>query len=255
MLIVISPAKTLDFEKEIQTSFFTMPDFLPQSEKLISSLKKKKPAELGRLMSISPELAQTNFQRFQQWTVPFTKDNAKQAIAVFKGDVYIGLDIDQFNEADLMYMQDHLRILSGLHGLLRPLDLIQPYRLEMGTKLKYRRKTNLYEFWGDEITKALQLSLDSQDEKILINLASDEYFKSINRNKLKARIITPIFKDFKNGEYKFLSFFGKKARGMMARYILKNQIQSIENIKLFEDDGYFFNESLSEKDNIVFTRG
>lgn len=255
MLTIISPAKTLDFNAEVKISDFTIPDFLPQSEKLVAALKKKKPSELSRLMNISPKLAQLNYQRYQEWEQPFTPDNAKQAIIVFKGDVYIGLDIEQFLESDFLYAQGHLRILSGLHGLLRPLDLIMPYRLEMGTKLKYRRKNNLYEFWGDEITKALQESLDRMEEDTLVNLASDEYFKSINSKKLKAKIITPVFKDFKNGEYKFLSFFGKKARGLMARYILKNQINTIDGLKLFEEDGYFYNEPLSEIDKLVFTRG
>ena len=196
-----------------------------------------------------------NYERFQEWKLPFNEQNAKQAIAVFKGDVYVGLDINQFNQDDLMFAQDHLRVLSGLHGLLRPLDLIQPYRLEMGTKLKFRRKNNLYEFWGDVITESVQATLDGQEDNILVNLASDEYFKSINKKKLKARIVTPIFKDFKNGEYKFLSFFGKKARGMMTRYILLNRINKVDDLKLFEEDGYFYNENLSTTDEFVFTRG
>lgn len=255
MLIVISPAKTLDFDNQINHESSSLPEHLKKSEQLISALKKKSTSKLSDLMNISPKLAQLNYNRFQEWNLPFTHENAKQAVFVFKGDVFVGLDIDKFLEEDLIYTQQHFRILSGLHGLLRPFDLIQPYRLEMGTKLKYRRKNNLYEFWGDIITKSVQEALNEQGDDVLINLASDEYFKSINKKKLNARIITPIFKDFKNGEYKFLSFFGKKARGMMASYILLNRIKKADDIKFFEEDGYFYNENLSSADNFVFTRG
>lgn len=255
MLTILSPAKTLDFSKKINHESYSIPEHLAKSEQLVDSLKKKSPKKLCELMNISPKLGQLNYERFQEWAIPFDEQSAKQAIFVFKGDVYVGLDIDQFNEEDLMFAQDHLRVLSGLHGLLRPLDLIQPYRLEMGTKLKYRRRNNLYEFWGDIITESVQATLDGQEDNILVNLASDEYFKSINKKKLKARIVTPIFKDFKNGEYKFLSFFGKKARGMMTRYILLNRINKVDDLKLFEEDGYFYNENLSTTDEFVFTRG
>ena len=255
MLIIISPAKTLDFDKQINYSESSIPDNLDKSELLVRNLKKKSPKKLSELMNVSPKLAQLNHGRFQEWHLPFSRDNAKQSVFVFKGDVYVGLDIDRFLGEDLIYTQDHMRILSGLHGLLRPLDLIQPYRLEMGTKLKYRRKNNLYEFWGNLITYSLQSAIDSQNDDILVNLASDEYFKSINTKKLKASIITPVFKDFKNGEYKFLSFFGKKARGMMARYILLNRINNIDDLKFFEEDGYYYNDNLSMGSELVFTRG
>jgi len=255
MLIVISPAKTLDFNTEIKYDGFSIPDHLDKSQQLVDTLKKKSKSKLAELMKISPKLAQLNYDRFKEWCLPFNTENAKQAVFVFKGDVFVGLDIDRFLQDDLQYTQQHLRILSGLHGLLRPLDVIQPYRLEMGTKLKYRRKNNLYEFWGDLITQDLQDALDSQGDGYLINLASDEYFKSLNKKKLKAKIITPVFKDFKNGEYKFLSFFGKKARGMMAKYILQNRISNPEDLKHFEEDGYFYNDNLSKDDIIVFTRG
>lgn len=255
MLTVISPAKTIDFNTQINTDKHSIPRYLNKSELLIGTLKKKSKSKLTDLMNISPKLAQLNYERYQKWHLPSTIENSKQAVFVFKGDVFVGLDIDKFSEKDLDYAQSHLRILSGLHGLLKPLDLIQPYRLEMGTKLKFRRKNNLYEFWGDLITNALQHDIDEQGDGLLINLASDEYFKSIKTKKLKARIITPIFKDFKNGEYKFLSFFGKKARGMMARYILKNQISSIDDLKFFEEEGYFYNDNLSSADKFVFTRG
>jgi cytoplasmic iron level regulating protein YaaA (DUF328/UPF0246 family) len=254
MLVIISPAKSLDFNRKIECSDFTLPENLDRSKLLVSNLKNKSRKKIMELMSISKDLAQLNLERYNEWQLPFNEDNAKQAIFVFKGDVYIGLDIDKFLQEDLIYTQDHLRILSGLHGLLRPLDLIQPYRLEMGTRLQYRGKNNLYQFWGDLITKAVQQALDEQEDNVIINLASDEYFKSVNTKKLNARIITPVFMDFKNGEYKFLSFFFKKARGMMARYILLNRINSIDGLKLFNEEGYFYNENLSEGDKLVFTR-
>lgn len=255
MLVVIAPAKTLDFNKEIIFTEYTIPEHLNKSEQLVIVLRKKPPVKLSELMAISPKLSQLNYERFQEWHLPFKEDNARQAVFVFRGNVYLGLDIDRFLRDDLLYSQNHLRILSGLHGLLKPLDLIQPYRLEMGSKLKYRGKNNLYEFWGDLITKSLQTALDEQGDNLLINLASDEYFKSVNTKKLKARIITPVFKDYKNGSYKFLSFYGKKARGMMARYILKKRITNIDDLKLFEEEGYFYNDNLSEGDELVFTRG
>lgn len=255
MLTIISPAKTLDFNVQNECDTFSIPENLDKSEQLIGALKKKSVKKLTELMNISPKLGHLNHDRYQEWHQPFSEENAKQAIFVFKGDVYVGLDIDKFLREDLLYAQKHLRILSGLHGLLKPLDLIQPYRLEMGTKLKYRRKNNLYEFWGDVITKSLQNDLDAQNDDLLVNLASDEYFKSINIKKFKGRIVTPIFKDFKNGEYKFMSFFGKKARGMMARYILLNRLKNVEELKMFEEDGYFYNENMSEEDKFVFTRG
>ena len=255
MLIVISPAKTLDFQKEISNEDFSIPENLDKSELLVNTLKKKNPKKLTELMGISPKLGQLNYERYQEWQLPFSPENAKQAVFVFKGEVYVGLHIEQFLRDDLLFAQNHLRILSGLHGLLKPLDLIQPYRLEMGTRLKYRRKNNLYEFWGDLITKSLQTALQDQDDDVLINLASDEYFKSIDKKKLKAKIITPVFKDFKNGEYKFLSFYGKKARGMMSRYILLNRINKVDDLKFFEEDGYFYNDNLSSGDQLVFTRG
>ena len=214
-----------------------------------------KAPELSQLMGISPKLGQLNFERYQEWVTPYNISKTRQAIFAFKGDVYNGLNIDIFTEEDLIHAQSQLRILSGLYGVLRPMDSILAYRLEMGTKLKYRSKNNLYEFWGDIITISLQNAIDKQGDDILINLASNEYFKSINTKKLKARIVTPVFKDFKNGEYKFMSFYGKKARGMMARYILLNQIKKIDDIKFFEEDGYLYNDKFSKEDKLIFTRG
>lgn len=255
MLTIISPAKTLDFKTESSTQINSLPDNLNKSKQLVSALKKFKPNQLSDLMNISPKLGQLNFERFQEWELDKSTENTKQAIFAFKGDVYIGIDVDQFSKNDLHYAQNHLRILSGLHGILKPLDLIQAYRLEMGTKLEVRRKNNLYKFWGDLITKSLNKDLSEQETDVLVNLASDEYFKSINRKTLKARIITPVFKDFKNGSYKFLSFYGKKARGMMTRFIMKNRISNIDDLKLFEEEGYFYNENLSNVNQFVFTRG
>lgn len=255
MLIVISPAKTLDFEQKAPIDLFSDNDFLTSSEKLINKLKKLSAKELSKLMSISEDLARLNQERFANWSLPFTKENAKQALFAFKGDVYVGLDAASLNEKEILYAQDHLRILSGLYGVLRPLDLMQPYRLEMGTKLKIRRDNNLYAFWGECLTNKINESLKAQGDSILINLASNEYFKSLDKKKLKAEIITPVFKDFKNGEYKMISFFAKKARGLMSRFILKNELTKIDDLKHFDEDGYFYSESESNSNQLVFLRG
>lgn len=254
MLIVISPAKTLDFEQKAHTKHFTENDFLPKAAKLVKALKKYKASDLKDLMRISDALATLNEDRFKTWSRPFNLDNAKQALLAFKGDVYTGLDADTLSEDELLYTQDHLRILSGLYGILRPLDLIQPYRLEMGTKLKTQDFNNLYEFWGDKLTTKINLALEDQGDNILINLASNEYFKALNKKKLKAEIITPVFKDFSNGEYKMISFFAKKARGLMSRFILENKLTNPEDLKHFESDGYFYSETESTSNQFVFLR-
>lgn len=255
MLIVISPAKTLDFEQKAPTYLFSDNDFLTSSEQLINKLKKHSAKDLSKLMNISDDLARVNQERYANWSLPFTKENAKQALFAFKGDVYVGLDATSLNKKEILYAQDHLRILSGLYGVLRPLDLMQPYRLEMGTKLKIRRANNLYEFWGDSISQKINESLKAQGDSILINLASNEYFKSLDKKKLKAEIITPVFKDFKNGEYKMISFFAKKARGLMSRFILKNEITKVDDLKHFEEEGYFYSEAESTTNQFVFLRG
>ena len=254
MIIVISPAKTLDFESSPITQEHTQPDFLDDSAQLIDELRKLEPDQIGKLMSISPKLAILNSNRYFAWKRPFNMDNAKQAVLAFKGDVYTGLDADTLTAAELAFAQNHLRILSGLYGVLRPLDLIQAYRLEMGTQFKNPRGNNLYEFWGDKITQALNQDLKKQKTNILINLASIEYFQSIQPNKLNARIITPIFKDQKNGVYKIISFFAKKARGLMNRYIIQNKLTDPENIKRFDFAGYRFSEDASNQDEWIFTR-
>lgn len=254
MIIVISPAKTLDFETPTATQEHTQPDFLDDSAKLIDELRKLEPDQVGKLMSISPKLAVLNSNRYYAWQRPFNRTNAKQAILAFKGDVYTGLDADTLTAAELAFAQDHLRILSGLYGVLRPLDLMQAYRLEMGTQFKNPRGNDLYEFWGDTITQSLNQDLKNQKSDILINLASQEYFKSIKFRSLNARIITPVFKDQKNGVYKIISFFAKKARGLMGRYIIQNRLMNPEDIKHFSLAGYQFNERASSQDEWIFTR-
>jgi len=254
MLTLISPAKTLDFETPAGTKKFTEPEFLSQSKQLVSVMKKKKPADLAKLMSISPKLAELNVERYQDWRPPFTTANAKQALLAFKGDVYLGLEAEKYSQRDLSFAQNHLRILSGLYGVLKPLDLIQPYRLEMGTRLENKRGKDLYEFWGTRITRFLNDELCSQRSKVLINLASNEYFKSVRTDALQAELITPVFKDYSRGSYKILSFFAKRARGAMASYIVKNRIDKAEDIKSFDVDGYHFNESYSSDTQWVFTR-
>lgn len=255
MLIVISPAKTLDFEQKAKTSSYSANDFLPEAETLIGVLKNYSADDLIKLMGISPKLAHLNHERFATWRRPFDTENAKQALLAFKGDVYTGLDAESLNKKELLYTQDHLRILSGLYGVLRPLDLIQPYRLEMGTKLNTSSFQGLYKYWGDTLTLNMNEALAAQGDNILINLASNEYFKALNKKKLEAEIITPVFKDFKNGQYKMISFFAKKARGFMSRFILKNELKKPEELKHFDADGYYFSEAESGMNQLVFLRG
>ena len=259
MLAVISPAKTLDFATPAATRKHSLPVYLKDSKQLIETLRNKSPADIGDLMHISTKLADLNYERYAQWHTPFDPGNAKQAMLAFRGDVYLGLDADSYGERDFTWAQKHVRILSGLHGILKPLDLIQPYRLEMGTRLKTPRGENLYEFWGDKVTYALQEGLDAQAGSkervpVLLNLASNEYFSAINPDKLNARIITPTFKDLKNGRYKFLTFFAKKARGLMTSYLVKNRVSSMKALKAFDWDGYYYSEELSDGDDWVFLR-
>lgn len=251
MLIVISPAKTLDFETQPSTPTHSQPRFLDQSQQLINTLQKLDTVDIAKLMKLSDKLAGLNVARYQSWKPPFNLDNAKQAALAFKGDVYTGLDAETMSDADLGYAQNHLRILSGLYGVLKPLDLIQPYRLEMGTKLDNDSGKNLYEFWGNDLTDAITQELD---DGILINLASNEYFKSIKTKQLNARVITPVFKDQKNGQYKMISFYAKKARGLMSRYIIDNKLTEPEAIKGFDYEGYYYSEAESKGDEWVFLR-
>jgi len=252
MKIVISPAKSLDFKTKVPIAQYTEGIFLNEAEKLNTVLKKKTPKKLSELMSISPKLGELNWQRNQDWHVPFTLENAKQAVYAFKGDVYVGLDAYTIPLEKMEQLQQKLRILSGQYGLLKPLDLIQPYRLEMGSKLKVGRKNNLYQFWGESITNALNEELSDTD--VLINLASNEYFKVVKTKLLKAPIITPVFKDYKDGKLKIISFFAKKARGLMVRYIIDNNIDEVKNLKGFNYEGYAFDANLSTETELMFTR-
>lgn len=254
MLIVISPAKTLDYETPPKTKVFTNPDYLDYSQKLINRLRNFSSLDISELMKVSAKIADLNFNRYESWKKPFTEKNAKQAVLAFKGDVYTGLDAETFKADDFKFAQKHLRVLSGLYGLLRPLDLMQPYRLEMGTKLKTDAGKNLYEFWGSDITEGLNKQLKKIKSDTLINLASNEYFKSVKPKELNAEIITPAFKEFKNGEYKMIGIYAKKARGLLSRYIIQNKLKDPEEIKLFNEEGYKFNKSLSKGNNWVFTR-
>ncbi|WP_282123837.1 peroxide stress protein YaaA [Algibacter mikhailovii] len=252
MKLVLSPAKSLDFESKLPTTQYREPSFLKQSERLNKLLRKKSARVLSKLMSISDALGQLNYERNQSWELPFTKDNARPAIYAFNGDVYRGLDAYTIPEDKQEVMQNTVRILSGLYGVLKPTDLIQPYRLEMGTKLPVGVKKNLYEFWKKDITKFLNEEL--KDDEVFLNLASNEYFKAIDKKILKVPVVTANFKDFKNGEYKMISFFAKEARGAMARYIIDTNAQTIDDIKGFNYMGYGFSEAMSKENDLVFIR-
>lgn len=254
MTIIISPAKTQDFSAHNATNIFSEPAFLKESLKLVKELKKQSPQQIASLMSVSNNIAELNYSRFKSFKTPFTPDNAKQALLAFKGDVYTDIDVDNYSQEDFEFAQQHLRILSGLYGLLKPLDLIQPYRLEMKIKLTNPRGKDLYEFWGDRITKALNTLMDKSNST-LINLASAEYFKAVNTKLLKGRIITPIFKEHKDGEYKIIAFYAKRARGLMTDFIIKNKIEAPETLKTFQEGGYEYSEPLSNDQEWVFIRG
>lgn len=252
MKIVISPAKSLDFETKVPTDKYSNAEFLVQAEKLNKVLKKKSPKQLSKLMSISGKLGELNWKRNQDWHLPFIPKNSRQAVYAFKGDVYLGLDTYSIPLKKLDQLQDKLRILSGQYGLLKPLDLMQAYRLEMGTKLKLGRKDNLYQFWGDTITNTLNDAL--KEGEVFVNLASNEYFKVVKTKLLKVPVVTPVFKDYKNGQLKMISFFAKKARGMMVRYIIDHNIDDAEGLKGFNYDGYAYDLNLSSESELVFTR-
>jgi cytoplasmic iron level regulating protein YaaA (DUF328/UPF0246 family) len=254
MLIVVSPAKTLDYESPLTTQEHTQPELVEHTQLLISECRKLTPADISSMMSVSDKIAGLNAARFEQWSPTFDFNNARQAILAFKGDVYTGLEATTLSTESLAYAQSHLRMLSGLYGVLRPLDLMQPYRLEMGTKLSTPRGNNLYQFWGDIITDKINQAMADQGDNILINLASNEYFKAIKSKNIAGTIITPIFKDEKNGQFKVISFYAKKARGMMARYIIEHQINSIEGLKAFDSAGYFFDQAESNATDLVFKR-
>ena len=246
MKIVISPAKSLDFESTLPTKRFSEPTFTAESERLNKVLKKKSPKSISKLMSISEKLGELNWQRNQEWQLPFTRDNARPAVYAFNGDVYNGLDAYTIPEEKLDELQGRLRILSGLYGILKPLDLMQPYRLEMGTKMTVGRNKNLYEFWKKKLTKALNEELEK--DELFVNLASNEYFGAVDAKGLKVPVITPVFKDFKDGKLKTISFFAKKARGMMVRYILDKKAETIEDLKGFDYEGYRFSDEYTTKE-------
>ncbi|ULC58983.1 peroxide stress protein YaaA [Flaviramulus sp. BrNp1-15] len=252
MKLVLSPAKSLDFETQLPIKQHTEAQFLKQSERLNKLLKKKSAKSLSKLMSVSDALGQLNYERNQSWELPFTTENSRPAVYAFNGDVYRGLDSYTIPENKIDKLQNTVRILSGLYGLLKPTDLIQPYRLEMGTKMPIGTKKNLYEFWKKDITKALNEELE--DDEVFLNLASNEYFKAIDAKALKVPVITANFKDFKNGEYKVISFFAKEARGLMARYIIDTDAKTIDDLKGFNYQGYNFSEPMSKDNELVFIR-
>lgn len=254
MLMVISPAKTLDYSSPVQLEQYSLPQYIKYSQELIKALKKYSAQDIASLMNISDKLAALNTARFTQWSADFTTENARQAILAFKGDVYTGLEVESFVKQDFEFAQQHLAILSGLYGLLRPLDLMQPYRLEMGTKLANNKGKDLYAFWGNNITLWLNEALKLQGDNILLNLASNEYFKAVNAKQLDGQIINVDFKDLKNGQYKIISFYAKKARGMMVRYVIKNKIKNAEQVKNFNTDGYYYSPEHSTANKFVFLR-
>lgn len=255
MLMVISPAKKLDFDAPNKVRSFSDSEFLDDAEVLIKQLRELSPPQVSELMKISDQLGDLNFGRYLNWDKNFSLDNAKQALLAFRGDVYVGIDADTLSGYDLKWAQNRLRILSGLYGVLRPLDLIKPYRLEMGTRFATDKGKDLYAFWGSKITDALNSALDKQSAPVLVNLASTEYFKAVQSDKLRAEVITPVFKDWKGDKYKVLSFYAKKARGMMVAYAIRNRIdKDVEQLKQFDSEGYRYNAAMSSATEWVFTR-
>lgn len=254
MLMVVSPAKSLDMDTPAPVPTFSQPDFLDESMTLVTQLRSLSEADLAALMDISGKLARLNVQRYADFSLPFSQDNAKQAVFAFNGDVYDGLDAGSLSLPALDYLQGHLRILSGLYGLLRPLDLMQPYRLEMGTRLVNVRGKDLYAFWGDRLTRRLAQVLAQDDQPVLVNLASEEYFSAVQPAALGARVVTPVFQDEKAGKYKIISFYAKKARGMMVRYASDRQVCDVEQLKAFDVAGYAYAPEVSTQDRWVFRR-
>ncbi len=254
MLILISPAKTLDYQSPLATQRYTQPVLLDHSQQLIDVARQLSAPQIKTLMGISDKLADLNATRFHDWQPDFTPDNARQAILAFKGDVYAGMQAETFSEDDFTFAQQHLRMLSGLYGVLRPLDLMQPYRLEMGIRLQNPKGSDLYQFWGETITTTLNEALAAQGDNIIVNLASDEYFRAVKPKLLAGEIIKPVFLDEKNGTFKVISFYAKKARGLMSRYIIENRLTTPDQLKAFDVDGYVFDEEASQKNELVFKR-
>ncbi len=255
MLIVVSPAKTLDYETPLPISKTSQPVFMKRSAELVDILRDYTPKKLGSLMSISDKLSELNVNRYEAWEPKASKTNARQALLAFKGDVYQGVDAYSMKEADFMFAQEHFRMLSGLYGVLRPFDLMQPYRLEMGTKLPNEHGSNLYDFWGPDITDALNKQLKKIESDVLVNLASNEYFHAVIPSRLKARVISPVFKDMKNGKYKLISFFAKKARGTMSGWMIRKKVTDPKKLAKFAEDGYRYSAEESTENKPVFLRG
>ncbi|TXD35558.1 peroxide stress protein YaaA [Lujinxingia vulgaris] len=254
MLVLLSPSKSLDFESPVPVSEHSEPPFLKDSKQLIEKLRELSRADLKELMGISDKLADLNYDRYRDFELPFSPENARQALWAFTGDVYTDFQLDAYTDDDVAFAQEHIRILSGLYGVLRPLDLMQPYRLEMGTRLENARGKNLYEFWGKKITEVLNEKLAEQESQMVINLASNEYFKSVKTKSLKGKLITPVFRDRKGEKYKIIAFWAKRARGMMADYIVRERITDPERLKGFTGGGYYFSDERSSDGEYVFLR-
>ena len=254
MLIVLSPAKSLDYKTPAKVKAPTLPEFVSESAKLIADLKKLSPQEVANLMGLSDQLAALNVGRYRDWSKKFTEENSKPAIYAFDGDVYDGFDVKTLDAKAIAFAQDHIRILSGLYGALRPLDLMQPYRLEMGTAFKNARGKDLYAFWGERVTHSLKQVLEQQKKPVLLNLASEEYFKVLQAKNLDCPVISPIFQDGKDGKYKIISFYAKRARGLMARYVVENRITDAADLKGFNLDGYKYVPSESKPEKPLFRR-
>ena len=254
MLIVLSPAKSLDYKTPVKVKAPTLPEFVSESAKLIADLKKLAPQDIAKLMGLSDQLATLNVGRYRDWSKKFTEENSKPAIYAFDGDVYDGFDVKSLDAKSVQFAQNHIRILSGLYGALKPLDLMQPYRLEMGTSLKNARGKDLYAFWGSRVTDAIKKVLEKQKKPVLLNLASEEYFKVLQPKELDCPVIAPVFQDAKDGKYKIISFYAKRARGLMARYVVENRITDPADLKGFNLDGYKYYAAESKVDKPVFRR-
>lgn len=254
MLIVLSPAKSLDYKTPVRVKAPTLPEFASESAKLIADLKKLAPQDVAKLMGLSDQLATLNVGRYRDWSKKFTEENSKPAIYAFDGDVYDGFDVKSLDAKSVQFAQDHIRILSGLYGALKPLDLMQPYRLEMGTSFKNARGKDLYAFWGGRVTDAIKKVLEKQKKPVLLNLASEEYFRVLQPKELDCPVIAPVFQDAKDGKYKIISFYAKRARGLMARYVVENRITDPADLKGFNLDGYKYYAAESKVDKPVFRR-
>ncbi len=254
MIAILSPSKTLIEHHRRVTDVFTVPEFLAVAKKLARQMQRLSPAALQELLEINRELADLTFRRYMEWTRPLSPENDVQALLMFRGEVFNGLKAETLGADDLLYAQDHLRILSGLYGILRPLDLVKPYRLEMRTRLNVGKQPDLYAFWGDRTTRALKNALDGHAERVLLNLASQEYFRAVNTGRLNARVVTCHFREERNGAYQFITVYGKNARGAMTRFILRNRIEKADDLRAFDEDGYYFNARLSGEDEWYFTR-